>query len=35
MYAPELRGNSAELKLRIEERGATGETAALSANDER
>jgi uncharacterized protein YfaS (alpha-2-macroglobulin family)/tetratricopeptide (TPR) repeat protein len=33
MYAPELRGNSDELKLRIEEREATGEAAALSANN--
>jgi uncharacterized protein YfaS (alpha-2-macroglobulin family) len=33
MYAPELRGNSDELKLRIEEGGVRGEAAALSAND--
>jgi uncharacterized protein YfaS (alpha-2-macroglobulin family) len=30
MYAPELRGNSDELKLRIEERGASGEATSAA-----
>jgi hypothetical protein len=33
MYAPELRGNSDELKLKIEEQAAKGEGATLSANN--
>jgi hypothetical protein len=33
MYAPELRGNSDELKLRIEERGANDENASQSVNN--
>jgi uncharacterized protein YfaS (alpha-2-macroglobulin family) len=33
MYAPELRGNSDELKLRIEDRRASDENAAISATN--